>query len=465
MGLSKKATGRVREIFGRADLGDPRLVRRAMGLAEALAGRPKGTLPQIWDSSAELEAAYRFLRNDRSDFVNMMEAVQLTAREAAVAAGRVLVLHDTTDVSCSAAEPEEVGFLQTGKPGFYVHHALCVSGDGQALPLGILWSQLWGRSKRTRGLGKKRAGSELAKLDERESDRWPEGITEASTWTAGCEEVVHVMDREADSVRVFEQLAELQADFVVRMRHDRRLKDGGFVAEALAHASIQFHREIKVSGRSGKTMPSHTHAARSARSAKLSVTCARVEIEPPRYAETDETIAFNVVQLLEDKPPRGEKPIAWVLATSLPVRTKAQVARVIDIYRARWVIEEFHKALKTGCMLEKRQLESFQSLTTLLAMSYPVAVELLRVRTRARTPGVSTADVFRASLLACVRAHPKARKLPPQPTVDEVLGAIAGLGGHQKNNGPPGWQTLAAGYQRILDFEVGWLAAMAARDL
>ena len=116
----------------------------------------------------------------------------------------------------SAAEPEEVGFLQTGKPGFYVHHALCVTGDGRALPLGVPWSQLWGRPQRSRNLGRNRTGSELAKLKERESDRWLEGITEAALWTEGCREVVHVMDREADSARVFGLLADLSSDFVIR---------------------------------------------------------------------------------------------------------------------------------------------------------------------------------------------------------------------------------------------------------
>ena len=465
MSLSQNATNRVRNLIGRANLGDPRLVRRAMGLAEALASHPKGSLPQVWSNAAELEAAYRFLRNPRTSFEGLMEAVQLAARDAALDAEQVLVLHDTTDVACQAAEPEEVGFLQTGKPGFYVHHALCVTGDGRALPLGVPWSQLWGRPQRSRNLGRNRTGSELAKLKERESDRWLEGITEAALWTEGCREVVHVMDREADSARVFGLLADLSSNFVIRMRHDRRLQDGGFVAEELAQAPVRFHREIAVSGRHGKTMPRHTHGARNARTTRLSVRAARVDIRPPRYAETTESIAFNVVQLLEDKPPKGEKPIAWVLATSLPVRTKAQLERVIDIYRARWVIEEFHKALKTGCMLEKRQLESFESITTLLAMSYPVAAELLRVRTRARHPNARGCDLLRATQLECLRVHPRAAPLSPDPTAAEVLGVIANLGGHQKNNGPPGWQTLAAGYQRLLDFEVGWAAAIEARDL
>src|SRR5262249_39615221 len=153
------------------------------------------------------------------------------------------------------------------------------------------------------------------------------------------------------------------------------------------------------------------------------------------------------------KPPRGVEPISWVIVTTLPIETQAQVVRAIDIYRARWVVEEFHKALKTGCMLEKRQLESFESITTLLALAYPVACELLRVRTRSREQGLPAADILRPSMLDCLRVHPKARPLSSNPSAEEALRVIAALGGHQKHNGPPGWQTLAAGYTRLTEFE------------
>lgn len=204
MVLSKLAVSRVGEIFKRADLGDPRLVRRAVGLAEAIAQAPERTLPKIWSTAAELEAGYRFLRSPRTEFAKLMEPVQQAAREQVLKEKRVLILHDTTDVTCPAAEPEEVGFLATGKAGFYVHHALCVSSDGEKRPLGVVWSQLWGRPARALRKSRKMGGSELAKLEERESDRWLEGLTEAQLWTEGSTQAIHVMDREGDNFRVLE---------------------------------------------------------------------------------------------------------------------------------------------------------------------------------------------------------------------------------------------------------------------
>lgn len=461
MGLSKKAVRRVGEVFRRADLGDPRLVERAVGLGEALAQSPKESLPKIWSSPSTLLAGYRFLRNPSSDFTRLMEPQQHATREQALATGAVLVLHDTTDIVCPAAEPEEVGFLQTGQAGFYVHHALCVDARTQR-PLGMLWSQLWGRPKRSKGC--KLSGPQLAKLQERESDRWIEGITEAALWSEGCEQVVHVMDREADSFRVFAQMRDIDADFVVRLRHNRRLEDG-FMTEELVGAPVKLRRLVSISARKPKSMPSHTHVGRSAREVELSISAITLELQPPRYMPDALPVPVNVVQAVETHPPAGTKPVSWVIATSLPVRTKADVARVIDTYRARWLIEEFHKALKTGCMFEKRQLESFESITTLLAMCYPVACELLEFRFRSRDNRAKASDFMRPSLLDCLRAHPKARPLPPDPTLEQALAVVAGLGGHIKYNGPPGWQTIASGYLELLAFERGWLAALRVQNL
>ena len=447
----------------RAELGDPRMVRRAVALAEALAAAPDKSLPKVWSSPSELEAAYRFLRNPRTEFEALVGAFQQATHERALEKKRILAIHDTTDIECPAADPDEVGYLQTGKPGFYVHHALAAAVDDVTAPLGVLWSQLWGRAQRTTKRGSNLPGSALALLQERESDRWLEGVSEAAAWAEGCEQVIHVMDREADNYRLYEHLHQLSADFIIRMRHDRRVDDGA-LTESLYDAPTKLCRTVSLSRRRAKTMPSYTHQARDAREAKLVVRSATVEILPPNYMTHSEPIELNVIQVLEEDPPEGEEPVAWVLATSLPVKTKAQVATVLDFYRARWLIEEFHKALKTGCMIEKRQLESLESITTLLALSYPIACEILRLRCRAQTRVFASA-VMRPSLLKCLRLHPKARPLPEQPTMEEALEVIAGLGGYIKRKERPGWQTIAAGYLEIQAFERGWLAAIAAKDL
>ena len=41
----------------------------------------------------------------------------------------------------------------------------------------------------------------------------------------------------------------------------------------------------------------------------------------------------------------------------------------------------------------------------------------------------------------------------------DIFYAIAALGAHIKNNGPPGWLVLGRGFDTLLTLELGWLAA------
>ena len=93
---------------------------------------------------------------------------------------------------------------------------------------------------------------------------------------------------------------------------------------------------------------------------------------------------MNLVEVCETKPPTGEKPIRWSLLTTEPVTTEEDVLRIVDAYRTRWLIEEFFKALKTGCAFERMQLESFHALHNALALCLPMAWQMLLLRAVAR---------------------------------------------------------------------------------
>ena len=152
----------------------------------------------------------------------------------------------------------------------------------------------------------------------------------------------------------------------------------------------------------------------------------------------------------------------WLLYTTLPVDTKEQVLDVVDKYRARWAIEEFNAALKTGCAYEQREFETRDALLNILAISFPIACELLWLRSRARTdPDLPASEVLTPLQLRVLRALGK-RKLSSHPTAQDALFAVAGLGGHLKRNGPAGWVVLYRGMQKLLAYETGWSAAEAA---
>jgi hypothetical protein len=171
------------------------------------------------------------------------------------------------------------------------------------------------------------------------------------------------------------------------------------------------------------------------------------------------TLELNVVHVWEPNPPEGETAIEWFLYTNEPITTAEQQLRIVDHYRARWVIEEYFKAIKTGCNFESRQLEDYEGLINLLAVFAPIAYHLLLLRSEARrTPDADARAVLSADQLDVLRVLGRA-KLSDTPTVREVYLAVAALGGHIKWNGDPGWQTLAFGYEKLETLTAGWTAA------
>ena len=135
---------------------------------------------------------------------------------------------------------------------------------------------------------------------------------------------------------------------------------------------------------------------------------------------------------------------------------------MVDAYRCRWTIEEFFKALKTGCAFEKRQLESAHALSNALAVFAPVAWRLLLLRTLARHTEAPATAALNPNQIECLRAfmlERHGRKLPGVLTARDAMLAIAKMGGHITNNGDPGWIVLGRGFDRLLDVELGFAIA------
>jgi hypothetical protein len=159
-------------------------------------------------------------------------------------------------------------------------------------------------------------------------------------------------------------------------------------------------------------------------------------------------------------PPEGEQAIEWKLVTREPVETPEQILSVVDYYRCRWPIEEFNKALKTGCRVEARQLVNVAALINVVALLTPIAWSILHLRTLANSskPPPATA-VLSPDQLAVLNAHPKTKKYfqsSDTPTARDALHAVAALGGHLKRNGAPGWLTLFRGYKTLTELVLGW---------
>lgn len=463
----------VAKEFEKSMLPDPRLCRRVMSLSDGWAAAPSKGIPQMARSAAELESTYRLLRNPRVTYRGIMQGHAKATAERARAAGTVLVIQDTTEMSFKGdAKRSGLGRLRGDDQGFLAHCALAVDADGSKRPLGLLDLACWARTgpKRPRKAnGSKRSGAECAKQRDGESARWAKMVESVSELVGPGASMIHVMDREGDSYRLLSALVENGRRFVIRVARDRCVIDEDDepmnLSETLCRLDDVAEVEVPLSRRAASPMPGtrSTHPPRRARAARLAFSAVAMELKRPQYLTNEpETLLLHFVHVREIEPPDGEEPVAWVLVTTEPIRTAADVTAIIEHYRARWLIEEFFKAVKTGCRMEQRQLESFDALTNALAIFIPIAWQMLALRHLARTvPEAPARAVLSDVQIDALAACPKS-KLPPRPSVRDALYAIAALGGHIKRNGEPGWQTLARGMEQLNVFAAGWAAALAA---
>jgi hypothetical protein len=479
MKLSKSSIDRVASAFAALEVGDPRRARRVRRTVENLAANPRASFPEAMGSDAEIEGAYRLMSSSRVTMSDLNDAHAEVTVERARAVGRVLAIHDTTTFEFKHAEPEEVGFLNTGKAGFMAHYALIVGADDARRPLGIANVETISRESPPKKaspkgyLRRKRPGSQTVTDPARESLRWFRGFDNVSQRLMGVE-VIHVADREGDNYDLFARAISQGLRFVIRARVLARRVEGPnsegkkeALRTVIDGARGVLTRDIELSSRKAARVPKSSHGARASRSANLTFSATRVVIERPGIQSDTlpATIELNVVRVFEPKPPVGEEPIEWVLLTSEPIATADDVARVVDIYRARWLIEECNKALKTGCRYEDRQFESLEALLTLLAMTFPIACELLWLRAACRRNPAAPAAQVLTPLQLQILSLMGSRKLPKSPTTHDALWAVAGLGGHMKTNGEPGWLVLHRGMTKLLAYEEGWLAREKAEGL
>lgn len=458
----------IRE-YGGAPLGDARLEKRLVKLAPLLAEKPSASLPGALGEGAELEACYRLLNNDKATPQLMATPHFEETVARAAQRGLAIVAHDTTSFGFAGSRKGLGPLLrQSGKKGFYAHASLCIGADAEHEPLGLVAIHCW-----TRKGSKKGKRSHKARQQDRtnESLRWPRQIEAAEKRLKAKDvRVVHVMDRESDSYEIFAKLQAKDRHFVCRATYNRVLSEveGGTskLFDALESAPAMLSRSVPLAPRKDNNRSASQrkiHPSRRQRIAQLEIGAVSLTLRRPGPApkKLPEQLPMNVVIVRETGTPPGEVPVEWILFTNEPIGTPEEVAAVVDTYRARWLIEEYFKALKTGCEYQKLQLESYDALLRALVLYLPIAWHLLALRHLARTQSDEPATrVLTETQVDALRAV--VSTVPAQPTVREAMLGIAALGGHLKRNGEPGWLVIGRGLRELLQIEVGWRAAHQA---
>lgn len=416
-------------------------------------------------SDSEVEGTYRFLNNTQITPEQILAPHQARTVERCMAHNEIWVVHDMTSLAFGGdTRRDGLGLVKGKKQGFDAQFTIAVERGASRQMLGVLELQRFNDVPK-----KKRAASRKPVRAAGELDPWQQGV-KSTLELLGSDgpRQVHLMDRGADSFGVWGFLYENNQDFVIRLQHDRKLSEETKLFEqlkAMQQETAIVERIVPIARRgkeSGSTLRK-IHPPRDSRTAHLEIRACAVVVPRPRYADDSDpsTLDVNIVEVVERNAPEGCTPVNWKLVTSLPIATPEQVDHIVDAYRARWTVEEYFKALKTGCKVQERQLDSYEALAMMLALMAPVAWRLLQLRSLARSqPNAPASDVLTPTQLQVLQR--KARDpMPPNPTVADALFAVARLGGFLKHNKVPGWQVIARGFHDLLLMEEGWISALS----
>jgi hypothetical protein len=466
---SKVSSANLVQEFSGACLGDVRLERRLISIAQQISARPSESFPLIFSGEADLEAFYRFVSNPAVHWENILEPHHRQTRSRVSAGADIIAIHDSSPLQFRRKTNTDIGFISRSRKGkvkdvgFFGHFTLAVSAGTNSDPLGLVQVKPIRRSGKMAKRRRYRAGRKGKEHAKFESCKWIEGIRETRRKLGASAQIIHVMDREADFFTLMGDLDKSSERFVIRVSHDRKIQAGEgvlTVSQALAECAVICEREVYLSERPQRrgTAQRKRYPARASRNTLLTVTATSVKIKRSEYAsalEYPDTLPLNVVHVTEPNPPNGAQPVDWKLFTTEPIDSEAQVLNIVDIYRKRWLIEEFFKALKTGCSYEDRQLESFKTVMNTLAIMLPIAWQMLLLRYHSRQEGpIPSTPLLRPLQLAIMISLSKG-KLNQLSSSKELLCAIARLGGHIKNNGAPGWLVIYRGLRELNALERG----------
>jgi hypothetical protein len=430
-------------------LHDVRRTARLVRVASALAEHPSGLLPHALRAWADLKAAYRLFGEEDVTYERVIAPHWQHTRQACEKPGDYLLVEDTTEIDfTSHYMTEDLGWTgDGGGRGMYAHTTLALrierwtpQNEPEVTILGLLGQKVWTRSEKTPDRHEKK-GQRLKRA--RESERWSALFEDLGGPSAGAR-WTFVADREGDIYEVFERCRLKGVEALVRAHQPRALVgEKGSLFEVAARAPVRGRYEIFLRARRGQR----------ARTAKVELRSTVVTIRGPwRPQRRLAPMSLNVVEAREVEPPRGVTPILWVLLTTWPVDDESACLRVVKAYAKRWLIEEYHKALKTGAGIEQSQLSSAAAIQALLGILAVVAVRLLNMKLLAQVypdeaiePETVGPEVLK--ILEAERGKPKEGW-----THRTLLVRIAGLGGFlgRKGDGLPGWQTLWRGWDRLM---------------
>lgn len=443
--------------FKTIDLGDVRLNRRVIKIAEALGLAPGRTIPQAFQSWGSIKACYNFFSNGLVSEKKIITPHVKQTIERIKEHPIVLLPNDTSELDYNAKESMQGKERITNtKKGLWLHPTIAVTPE--RVMLGIVDVNFWKRKLEVNPKGSKQ---DKLPIEDKESYRWLQSYRRSCELAREIPETqfINIADREGDIIEVFDEIAKQKeigkaADVIIRSQHDRLLEGKKGKQDKL----WQKLKEAPSLGEIEFVVPATEK--RSGRKIKQKLKGISASIKP---GNKPTTVQINAVMAIEEDPPAGEDPLIWILLTSLPVNSFEDVVKVINYYLCRWEIETFFKVLKSGCKIEERQLQTTDRMKALITVFMVLAWRVMFTMMMGRVCGEMSCDVIfdEAEWKAVYKILNKKQALPEKPpSLGEFVIMIAVLGGYVDRNkeGPPGVKVVWKGMARMVDFALAWEA-------
>lgn len=446
----------VTKELAEIDLGDKRLNKRVLKILDTASKQPQSSLNTMFHTRKEVQACYRFFSNDLVTESKIIEPHLQQTQERILQQPVVLCPSDSTSLNYTTRKTlKDSGYLSSNNAqGFFMHTTIAITPD--RLNLGVIDQKFWAREKqKTTRSSKER---ERMMLDEKESYRWLEAYRSCGELARKCPrtQFVYITDREGDIFELFYEKENVCVDYIIRSKHNRTVYQEGEKTNKLFQAIENSNKLGEISFEIIKREDG------SRRQVHQTIQTGTFEIKSRYGADIPlQKAKFNMVYLKEFNTPEGEEPVIWRLLTSLPINTQEEVEAVIRYYLCRWEIEVLFKTFKSGCKIEEKSLRSADRLYPLFNLFLIIAWRINFLLHMSRiTPNISSAYYFeesewRAGYMAATRNK---EPLTSPPTLSEMIGYIARLGGHlgRKKDLPPGVKAMWIGICKLHNYADAW---------
>jgi hypothetical protein len=435
----------VAENFSACDLGDKRRTNRLNKIAGNMLSKPEGSIPEQNVNWSDVKAAYRFFDNENVTFENVAEKHWHQTRQTKP--GRYLLLGDTTDIDhFSHQATTGLGILGDGVGrGMQLHNCLMFD-SGEKQIVGAAGALIYYRKHQPKN---ETRTQRLARV--RESDIWGNLADSVGAAPKGSQ-WIHVWDRGGDNFEAMCHVKLTGNDLIVRASKLNRIvhtSDGQEMqlSQAIKYARLLGTYELNLRSREGV----------AARTAKIELSVVQVTYPLPKICSKwvkqcgIKQLTMNVVVVREVDAGKGITPICWVLLTTLAVNTFNDAWQIVEDYENRWLIEEYHKVIKSACSIEIHALRTADRLEPLIGLISVIGTRVFQLKLIGRSqPEAKAATHVPISWLKCLAlARPKL--MLAGLTVYEFFRELAKLGGFlgRKHDGEPGWQTIWRGFKKM----------------